>query len=107
VGFLLVYNVVMNKTKRFYWHHGPGFYYRIKWQSYKNKYDNNNYYWECEELWFVAIQLFPTELYNQFGARRSWFDYEDTYYDGHTAKALTLFGIRFVKGYTYEAKRIG
>ena len=104
-GFLLLYNVDMNKSKRFSWYHGPSFNYRIKWQSYKNPNDDNRY-WECEDIWFVSIQFIPrTDFEKQNGV--NWlYNYDEWYYDGHTAKSITIMGLRFTKGYTYIAQRI-
>lgn len=81
-------------TKRFEWHYGPIFNYRIKWYAKPNPLDNNKY-WQYEESWFVGIQL-----------NKEWFKTDSFYYDGHTAKALTILGIRFSKGYGWQSERI-
>ena len=83
-------------TKTLEWYHGPIFNYWKKWQSYPNPHDNNKY-WQCEETWFIAVQLFSPF---------KWFEYSDFYYDGHTGKVITILGVRFTKGYSYQAERI-
>ncbi len=95
--FFLVYTLAMIYTKHFEWYHGPIFNYWIKWYSQKNPYDNDKY-WQYEEIWYVSVQVFP-ELFK-------WFEYDEFYYDGHTAKSITILGIRFTKGYGYQAERI-
>jgi hypothetical protein len=68
----------------------------MKWRSYKNPHDSDKY-WQCEETWFISVQAFkPFE----------WFKYDEFYYDGHTGKSITILGVRFTKGYSYQAERI-
>lgn len=82
-------------TKRFEWYHGPYFNYRIKWYARPNPNDNNKY-WQYEDVWFVGVQL-----------NNAWFEIDsDLYYDGHTAKAITILGVRFIKGYSWQAEAI-
>lgn len=81
-------------TKRFEWHHGPIFNYRIKWHAAPNPNDNNKY-WQHEETWFVGIQI---DL--------AWFDTQNFYYDGHTMKSITILGVKITKGYSWQAEPI-
>ena len=69
----------------------------MKWYSQKNPNDNDKY-WQYEETWFVSVQVFP-ELFK-------WFEYDEFYYDGHTAKSITILGVRFTKGYSYQTEKI-
>jgi hypothetical protein len=89
-------NEKMIYTKTFEWHHGLIFNYWKKWHSYPNPHDNNKY-WQCEETWFVGIQAFSPF---------KWFGYDRFYYDGHKGKVITILGVRFTKGYSYQAERI-
>lgn len=54
---------------------------------------------EYRDNWYVGIQLRT--------GNDKWFDYEDLYYDGMTAKILTVFGVKFIKGYDYDWKDLG
>lgn len=81
-------------TKRFEWHYGPIFNYRIKWYAKPNPLDNNKY-WQYEESWFIGIQL-----------NKEWLKTDSFYYDGHTVNAITILGIRFSKGYGWQSERI-
>lgn len=83
-------------TKRFEWHYGPIFNYRIKWRSDKNSLDNNKY-WQYEESWYVGVQI---------NDDWKWFDTENFYYDGHKTKAIIILGVRFLKGYGWQSERI-
>ncbi len=83
-------------TKRLEWYYGPVFNYWMKWYSQKNPNDNDKY-WQYEETWFVSVQLFSPF---------KWFGRDEFYYDGHTAKSITILGVRFTKGYSYQAERI-
>jgi hypothetical protein len=83
-------------TKRLEWYYGPIFNYWIKWYSQKNPNDSDKY-WQYEETWFVSVQLFSPF---------KWLGRDEFYYDGHTAKSITILGVRFTKGYSYQAERI-
>lgn len=69
------------------------FNYSIKWQSYVNPHDNC--YWQSEDIDFISI-----------GIDNKWFDKENWYYDGHTLKSITIFRIKFAKGYFWQAEKI-
>jgi hypothetical protein len=60
--------------------------------DFKNAYFNDE---DChvKSEWFVFVRL----------DRRLW-GTENLYYDGHTVKSFTLFGITFGKGYTYDSR---
>lgn len=77
------------RYQRFCWN------YRIKWESRKNPYDNK--YWEYEDVDYLCI------CQDQDG---KWFGTEDLMYDLHTYKSVTIFGIQFGKGYSWQAERI-
>jgi len=83
-------------TKRFEWYHGPIFNYRIKWYAKPNPIDNNKH-WMYEESWFVGVQL---------SDKWKLFIKEAFYYDGHVTQAITILGIRFIKGYGWQAERL-
>ena len=56
---------------------------------------DNNKHWMYEDAWYIGIQL-----------NKAWFQIEDAYYDGHVTKAITILGIRFIKGYGWQAERL-
>jgi hypothetical protein len=68
--------------------------YRIKWYAEANSHDNDKY-WEHEENWYVLIGISP-----------KLFDYEEFHYDQHRLTTVTILGIVFGKGYSYQDERI-
>jgi len=51
------------------------------------------------DRWYVGVQLITRN--------DKWFDYEDLYYSGMTAKVLTILGVKFIKGYDYDWEDLG
>lgn len=51
--------------------------------------------WHIEEQWFV-----------NFGIEFKLFDMDENCYDGHSVKSITIFGLKFSKGYTYNSQRV-
>ena len=68
--------------------------YRIKWYAAANSHDNDKY-WEHEENWYVLIGISP-----------KLFDYEKFEYDYYRQTTITIFGIVFGRGYSYQDERI-
>ena len=86
----------MEAPKRFVYHSkGIFFYYRFKEvDPYYNEYTKSkNIY---RDGWYVGVQL-----------HNKMFEYETSYYDGMEVTALTILGIRFIKGYDYEWENLG
>lgn len=82
-----------NKENRVYTHNGGVFFdYRRKATDFENPHFNNEP-WHIKENWFILIRLNP-----RLWERESW------YYDGHTSKSVTLLGIQFGKGYSYDSR---
>lgn len=52
--------------------------------------------WRCKEYWHVRI-----------GLEAKLFGSDDFYYDGHTLKSVTILGVHFGKGYTYDSRPVG
>lgn len=89
----------MEPLERFVVHcKGIFFYYKHKdEETYYNDHTKSlNNYRHC---WYIGVQLRT--------GNDKWFDYEDLYYDGMTAKILTVFGVKFIKGYDYDWKDLG
>jgi len=74
---------------------GIFFNYRQTHRLFKNKYFSNAD-WNCVEQWFVGVQLHAKLLDWNF----------DNYYDGHTVSDVTILGVRFLKGYTWQSEQI-
>lgn len=60
---------------------------------------NNKYFddepWHIKEYWNVFIRL-----------NGKFWEYYDSYYDGHTVRAWTLLGVCVGYGYSYESKSV-
>lgn len=89
----------MEKAKRFVYHcKGVFFYYRfVDEDPYYNKHTQSMNAWR--DSWYVGVQLRT--------GNDKWFDYEDLYYDGMTAKVVTILGVKFIKGYDYDWEDLG
>jgi hypothetical protein len=74
----------MNKPKRFYTHVKKLYF------TYKMEYQENGDYHGWDEYALVI------------GFDNQWFRRDDWYYDGHTFKSYTVFGLLFGKMYTYS-----
>jgi hypothetical protein len=68
--------------------------YRIKWYAAANPHDDGKY-WEHEENWYISI-----------GIDNRFFGYEEYDYEFFRHKTITIFGIVFGKGYSYQDERI-
>lgn len=87
------------KLNRFVRHcKGIFWYYRFKEvEPYYNETTKSvNVYVDC---WYIGIQLIT--------GNDKWFGYEELYYDGMTAKVITILGVKFIKGYDYEWEDLG
>ena len=83
----------MIKPKRFFLYSNK-LYWTYKWtyDEWTNEYDMGKT-WHGYDEWMIAI-----------GFDKSWYRNEDWYYDGHTAREITILGLTFVKLYTYQAE---
>jgi hypothetical protein len=68
--------------------------YRIKWYAEANPHDNDRY-WQHEENWYVLI-----------GISHRLFDYEKFEFNYYEQTTVTILGIVFGKGYSYQDERI-
>ncbi len=68
--------------------------YKIKREDFNNTHFNNEP-WHIKEYWSIYI-----------GFHKKLWEYEDLYYDGHTAKSITIFGLTIGKTYSYESKSL-
>lgn len=68
--------------------------YRREYTEYYNEHTKSQN--ANEDIYFVSVQLQP-----------KWFGFEDWYYDGHTIKTLTILGVSFGKGYSYQWENLG
>lgn len=87
------------KVDRFVRHcRGIFWYYRVDpTEPYYNDHTKSMNEWV--DCWYVGIQLIT--------GKDRWFGYEEFYYDGMTAKVLTILGVKFIKGYDYEWEDLG
>lgn len=86
---------ILEKTPKLQYHaKGIFFNYNIQYSSYYNEHTKSMN--EYEDMNFISIQFNPF-----------LFDKQDIYYDGHTAKSITILGVSFSKGYTYAWKNLG
>lgn len=71
----------------------------INFDYWRNSYDfvmqGTNDNWRCKSESFVRI-----------GLEAKWFATDSFYYDGNTIKSVTILGIQFGKGYTYDSRPI-
>lgn len=82
------------KPERFWvYKYGINFTYSIKYHTWHNKYDNKE--WHGYDEKFIGI-CFNKHL----------FDIDDIWYDGHILKGITILGISFVIGDTYQAEHL-
>lgn len=68
-----------------------------KRNEWPNKYFNYDP-WEIIEEWFVFFGFNPKI--------HGWFNRENSYYDGHTLECITICGLVFGKGYTYQSQSL-
>lgn len=68
--------------------------YRRKYEEYYNESTKSRNAYEGID--FLSIQL-----------DNKLFDWESSYYDGHTIKRLTILGVAFAKGYSYQWEDLG
>lgn len=82
---------------RVYWfNRGLYLTYWTEYERWINQHVNNKL-WEIMRQWFVFAAFRPD---------MKWFDYYDSYYDGHTIKYLAFFGFQIGFGYSYESSQI-
>ncbi len=67
--------------------------YRSTEQFFINKCDEDRL-WFLEEFWFCS-----------FGVELKLFKRDEIYYDGHRANSITILGLKFTNGYTYDSHR--
>jgi len=85
---------------------------RLKFRSslFSNKRVDNRE-WLMLEEWYIVLGFKPLVNFVHEGGWKtlfyptSWFDYDDMYYDGHTQRCITLFGLNVGYGYSYQSKR--
>lgn len=77
-----------------YYNKGIFLNYRRKYEEYYNEYTKSRNAYE-------GIDFFSIQLDNKM------FDWENSYYDGHTIKRLTILGVAFAKGYSYQWEDLG
>ena len=85
---------MLEKPKLFYFYKGRLFItYRSKYTQWYNEHFKKP--WHCWDEWAICIGHEPDA---------GMFNKEDLYYDGHTYKSITLFGISLGKMYSYQSE---
>lgn len=79
-------------TRRLYiYRKGLYIVYRMKDTIWRNKHFDDEL-WKIRDEWWINFRF-----------QKKWFDRESMYYDGHTYNSVTICGMEFGRGYSYNS----
>lgn len=84
----------LERTRFQKWNLGIIYNYKTETTLFRNS-NFENTPWIILEDWFIHIGLYP-----------KLFEYDNFYYDGHTVRAITICGLRFSHGYSYDSHSV-